>query len=70
MDAEAIARCAYSIWELAGRPNGKAVEHWLQAERELAFKLQDPPQRKSAGANPIAAATRKPTKALTRRLKR
>jgi hypothetical protein len=27
---------AYSIWEADGRPEGKAAEHWLQAEREMA----------------------------------
>jgi hypothetical protein len=27
---------AYEIWEHTGRPEGKAVEHWLQAEAETA----------------------------------
>lgn len=27
---------AYSIWEAEGRPEGKHLEHWLQAEREAA----------------------------------
>jgi hypothetical protein len=27
---------AYQIWERAGRPEGKPVEHWLQAEAEIA----------------------------------
>jgi hypothetical protein len=27
---------AYQIWEEAGRPEGKAVEHWLQAEAEIS----------------------------------
>lgn len=31
-----VARCAYSIWERAGRPDGRALEHWLQAEAEFA----------------------------------
>ena len=43
MNTEAIARRAYTIWEMAGRPSGKAVEHWLQAEGELAFKLEASP---------------------------
>ncbi|MGD9739358.1 MAG: DUF2934 domain-containing protein [Bauldia sp.] len=25
---------AYAIWEAAGRPDGQAEEHWLQALRE------------------------------------
>lgn len=32
---EAIARRAYELWELAGRPEGQHLEHWLQAEGEL-----------------------------------
>ncbi len=27
---------AYEIWERTGRPEDKAVEHWLQAEAETA----------------------------------
>ena len=26
---------AYEIWERTGRPEGKAVEDWLQAEAEI-----------------------------------
>lgn len=25
---------AYEIWEAQGRPEGRALEHWLEAERE------------------------------------
>lgn len=32
---EEIARCAYYIWESEGRPEGRDVEHWLQAELQL-----------------------------------
>ena len=32
---EAIAIAAYSIWEQEGRPEGRAVEHWLEAEMQL-----------------------------------
>jgi hypothetical protein len=27
-----IARRAYELWERDGRPEGKATDHWLQAE--------------------------------------
>jgi len=30
-----IAMCAYYIWEAEGRPEGRAVKHWLQAELQL-----------------------------------
>jgi hypothetical protein len=43
MNTDDIARRAHGIWEMAGRPQGKAVEHWLQAEVELTDMLQDPP---------------------------
>jgi hypothetical protein len=30
-----IAVCAHAIWELEGRPQGREVTHWLQAEQQL-----------------------------------
>ena len=30
-----IRERAYEIWEKSGRPEGKTVEHWLQAEAEI-----------------------------------
>jgi hypothetical protein len=38
-----ISERAYAIWENEGRPDGKALNHWLQAERELelATKASD-----------------------------
>jgi Protein of unknown function (DUF2934) len=32
---EEIAACARCIYETEGRPEGKALEHWLQAEAQL-----------------------------------
>ena len=32
---EEIAYCAYLIWVREGRPEGRAREHWLQAETQL-----------------------------------
>jgi hypothetical protein len=32
---EEIARCAYLTWEAEGRPPGRALDHWLQAEDRL-----------------------------------
>ena len=31
-----IQERAYEIWEKAGRPEGRAEEHWWQAEAEIA----------------------------------
>ncbi len=33
---DAIAARAQEIWEDEGRPEGRAAEHWLRAEAELA----------------------------------
>ena len=30
-----IAALAYTIWAQEGRPEGREVEHWLQAETQL-----------------------------------
>jgi hypothetical protein len=52
---EELAAVAYSIWENEGRPEGRAVEHWLQAEARLrlahpansglGFERTEPPHR-------------------------
>jgi hypothetical protein len=39
MDAdlhERIRRRAYELWEQEGRPEGRALDHWHQAEAEVA----------------------------------
>jgi hypothetical protein len=37
-----IRERAYELWEWAGRPEGKAVEHWLQAEDALRHEALTP----------------------------
>jgi hypothetical protein len=32
---ETIAARAYELWEKRGRPERQALDHWLEAEREL-----------------------------------
>jgi hypothetical protein len=34
---EQISRHAYELWEQAGCPEGRDLEHWLAAERALQF---------------------------------
>ena len=34
--AERIRSRAYELWEQSGRSHGSEVEHWLQAERDVA----------------------------------
>ena len=39
LDHAVIARRAWEIWQNEGCPAGREVEHWLQAEKELAATL-------------------------------
>jgi hypothetical protein len=59
-----IAVCARRIYEIEGRPEGKAMEHWLQAEAQLiaerkaeAGLLTNKAQAKPLQAVSPAAAT-------------
>jgi hypothetical protein len=36
-----IQEAAYFQWEQQGRPEGKAVDHWLAAERQLEGQHAD-----------------------------
>lgn len=47
---EQIRILAHRLWEQEGRPEGRAEEHWLQAERILAGPASEPikAKRKSA----------------------
>lgn len=42
---EAIRERSYTIWERQGRPEGKALEHWLEAKAELEAERH--PKQKS-----------------------
>jgi len=35
---EEVQHRAYLIWESEGRPDGRALQHWVQAETELSQK--------------------------------
>jgi hypothetical protein len=42
---EEIAPYAYYIWQKEGRPEGRALEHWLQAELQLrTARILDAPR--------------------------
>ena len=44
MDSEEkIKKLAYAIWEQEGRPEGKAVEHYLKAKKIIEKHQQLPP---------------------------
>jgi hypothetical protein len=48
-----IAACARAIYEMEGRPEGKAVEHWLQAEAQLIAE-----RKIEAGKSPAKAVAK------------
>ncbi|MBV9016956.1 MAG: DUF2934 domain-containing protein [Alphaproteobacteria bacterium] len=37
---QAIRDRAYAIWEQDGRPEGRSLDHWLQAEAEIGIAVQ------------------------------
>ena len=63
---EQIAQRSFMIWEQEGRPSGQALDHWLQAERELTElfsprkKVVAVPKKrvKAAGAEKTKKATK------------
>jgi hypothetical protein len=50
---EEIAACAHRIYEVEGRPEGKSLEHWLQAEAQLVAE-----RKAEAGMLPAKAAAK------------
>ena len=48
-----IRRRAYEIWEQEGRPDGREVDHWLRAAREIA-------EEEGRGADQAAPAAGEP----------
>lgn len=57
---EEIAACAHQIYESEGRPEGKAMEHWLQAEAQLIaeFKAEAESQQTMAARQPLTSPAR------------
>jgi len=53
---------AYEIWEAEGRPSGKDMEHWLQAELVLA-KAKTPAKAKPRAKAKAPAKAKSPSKA-------
>jgi hypothetical protein len=68
--SDEVSRCAYRIWENAGRPHGRDLEHWLQAERELSVADDTAPtSQQSTSATGTAPRKRSsPSRSRTRRV--
>ena len=58
-----IARRAYTIWEIEGRPTGRELDHWLRAQAEVQA-------REAAPAEEIPSASAKPRRAARRSARR
>jgi hypothetical protein len=43
-DQQKIRLEAYYIWEREGRPEGRALEHWLAAAQNLGAEGAEPPE--------------------------
>jgi hypothetical protein len=53
---EAIAALAQQIWEKNGRPAGRDVEFWLQAERSVRSTVKPPAQAAAPVVSSMPAA--------------
>jgi hypothetical protein len=51
---ERVRSKAYEIWEHEGKPDGRALEHWLEAERQVLGQTGDDDQQDSKGSGPSA----------------
>ena|SRR2546421_9716084 len=59
-DRGQIASTAYTLWEQAGRPAGRDMEFWLEAERRIQ-RIQDPrPKAKAEEKTPRSPVARAP----------
>jgi hypothetical protein len=47
-EQDRIAQLAHELWEQEGRPEGRALEHWLQAES----RLQSNPRSSGSSVQP------------------
>jgi len=71
VDDREIASRSYFIWEREGKPEGKALEHWLRAKVELEAETASPTngskpkaRRAKTTTSSSAAARAKKTKAV------
>jgi hypothetical protein len=68
--SEEVRERAYRIWESEGKPHGRDLEHWLQAERELSADTGSPTgekKKRSGGTAPKGrgASSRPRTRKVT-----
>jgi len=61
-----IRERAYEIWNTTGRPDGRAEQHWLLAEREVRAMLVVESPRSRPQAVSSAVARRQPPPSYSR----
>jgi Protein of unknown function (DUF2934) len=55
-----IARRAYSLWEVEGRPIGRELDHWLRAEAEVqGARAESPDPTPESPATPRRASRKR-----------
>jgi hypothetical protein len=64
---EQIEALAHAIWLDRGRPEGRDLDHWLEAERQLSGRVTTP---LAADELPATADGIEPTRALEGRVER
>jgi len=62
----AVRERAYAIWEHDGRPEGRNLDHWLQAEVEIGIRSLQSPKRPA----PVRVATKRRAQSANGVLKR
>lgn len=70
---DVIRQRSYEIWERDGRPDGKDVEHWLRARRELETEFRRPAFGSNALHNyvvPRPQMSRPPQRTISARIGR
>jgi hypothetical protein len=63
---EEIAAYAYKLWEAEGRPDGRDIDHWLQAKAHLTADRQYEAGMLANGSHDESKKKRKPETQPTR----
>lgn len=62
-DEKEIAQKAYQLWEAEGRPEGRDVAHWHQAERDVSEPVTQPIEEMAPDVAPEGASDLDPAAA-------
>ena len=55
LNQDKITHLAHEMYLIEGKPEGREVDHWLAAERELAARASSSGTKKQAAPKPKAA---------------